>query len=555
MARALASLTLGASLAALPALAQQPTLEDLMRRIETLQRRVDELEGARRQPAAAPAPRPRTPAVVAPVAAPAPPPPPAPAPTLARTPARTPTPLVAPYPALQPYNPDDPARDQPRSAPAPRPPAEIRAEVDEALRGSLDGLAMRVPNTDTSVRLYGFVRFTGYRDFNGRNQTDAAAVQSIPLNGSAADRQGGDGDYTARGSRIGVDTRTPTHLGQLDTTIEADFRGEISPGGDLAFRLRLAFAELTQGDWRFLLGQANSLWNDGLFEAYHDATNLNQSFVRQTQLRVSRRFGENLTAQMSLEAPSADLTTSRGAITPNSRLDGGASPAFEEFPDVAGRLTWRDADNEFVLRGLLRQISLRPEGTTFAPAPEKDVLGYGVAAHARIGLGQFLPALGRDEFTVMGFYGEGLGRYMAGNSFGLGAVSNIGMTGGSDYSLDTVPSYGGLAAYRHFWSPTLRSNLAYSYARQDFPSYVSGFTPGSAAALSMNREMQQVIANIIWSPFAERTTTRQPFGWFDMGLEYVWSRRELEGGAAAAGPGVQGNGEANRIVAFGVARF
>lgn len=383
----------------------------------------------------------------------------------------------------------------------------------------------------------------------------ASCASPATATSTAASRQGGDGDYTARGSRIGVDTRTPTHLGQLDTTIEADFRGEISPGGDLAFRLRLAFAELTQGDWRFLMGQANSLWNDGLFEAYHDATNLNQSFVRQTQLRVSRRLGDNLTAQVSLEASAADLTTSRGAITPSTRLDGAASPAFEEFPDVAGRLTWRDANNEYVLRGLLRQIALRPEGTTFGTGPEKDAIGYGVAAHARIGLGQFVPALGRDEFTLMGFYGEGLGRYMAGNSFGLGAVSNIGLTGTNNYSLDTVPSYGGLAAYRHFWSPTLRSNLAYSYARQDFPNYVSSFTPGSAAALSLNREMQQVIANLIWSPFAERTTTRQPFGWFDMGLEYVWSRRELEGGAAAAGPGVQGSGEANRIVAFGVMRF
>jgi len=118
-----------------------------------------------------------------------------------------------------------------------------------------------------------------------------------------------------------------------------------------------------------------------------------------------------------------------------------------------------------------------------------------------------------------------------------------------------VPSYGGTVAYRRFWTPTLRSNLAYSYTRQDFPNYVSGFAPGSAAALSLNREMQQVIGNLIWSPFAERSTTRQPFGWFDIGLEYVWSRRELEGGAAAAGPGVEGTGTANRIVGFAVARF
>ena len=83
---------------------------------------------------------------------------------------------------------------------------------------------MRIPNTDTTVRLYGFLRLTGYRDFNGRNPTDAASVQGIPL--TARNSQPGDGDITARSSRFGFDTRTDTDWGRLDTTIEGDFRGE-----------------------------------------------------------------------------------------------------------------------------------------------------------------------------------------------------------------------------------------------------------------------------------------------------------------------------------------
>jgi hypothetical protein len=433
----------------------------------------------------------------------------------------------------------------------------VRAEVDEALRGSLDGLAMRVPNTDTSVRLYGFVRMTGYMDFNARNQTDAAAVQGIPLTGSAADGQQGGGDFTARGSRIGIDTRTETGWGRLDTTIEADFRGEISPGGDLAFRLRQAFAELTHGDWRFLMGQANSLWNEGLIEAFHDATNLNQSFIRQAQLRVSRVLSPTWTLQGSIEAPYGDVTTATGPAFGPQRFDGGASPVFDEIPDFLARLTWRDGPAEFSLRGLLRRIAIDPDNTSLSPTASgnESTMGWGLAAHARLPVGRALAALGRDEFVVMGFYGEGIGRYFAGNGFGQGAISDIGLNAARSYAVEAVPSWGALVGYRRFWSDTLRSTLSYAWARQDFDSEIAGrFAPGSRGALALNREMQQVIANLIWSPFADRPSSRMPFGWLDVGLEYVFSRRDLEGGAQAVTQGT-GHGIANRLVGFAVVRF
>ena len=63
----------------------------------------------------------------------------------------------------------------------------------------------------------------------------------------------------------------------LIVAVQANFRGEISAGGDLAFHLRLAFAALTSGEWSYLMRQANSLWNEGPIEAFHDATNLAQA--------------------------------------------------------------------------------------------------------------------------------------------------------------------------------------------------------------------------------------------------------------------------------------
>lgn len=518
---ALAGLLVGAT----PALAQQPSVEDLVRRLEELQRRVNELERERAAPRAAASPAPRPAAT------------PAPARTAAPRPAATPAPAAAPAAA---------------PTPAPRPPAVVRAEVDEALRGSLDGLAMRVPNSDTTVRLYGFLRLTAYRDFDARNPTDAASVQGIPLSGGNG--QTGGGDLTARSSRVGFDTRTETAWGRLDTTIEGDFRGETSPGGDLTFRLRQAFAELTQGEWSYLLGGTNSLWNEGLTEALHDATNLNQSFVRQAQLRVTRRFGPNWTLQGSVEAPFGDITTQNGPLFSPVRLDGGASPSFDQVPDLLARLTWRDGAEEYVLRGLLRRLTLDPDGTSLGPGGSESTLGWGLAAHARLPVGRWIPAMGRDELVLMGYYGQGIGRYFAGNTFGQGAVSDIGTVPGMEYSLEAVPTYGGTIGYRRFWTDTLRSTLSYAYARQDFPDDIR-FAPGTPGALAMNREMQQVIGNLIWSPFADRATSRMPFGWLDLGLEYVFSRRDLEDGAGSGAPGGVGHGIANRLLAVGIVRF
>jgi hypothetical protein len=380
-------------------------------------------------------------------------------------------------------------------------------------------------------------------------------VQGIPLTRSAADGQTGGADFTARGSRIGLDTRTDTEWGRLDTTIEADFRGEISPGGDLAFRLRLAFAELTRDSWSYLIGQANSLWNEGVFEAFHDATNLNQSFIRQAQIRATHRLNENWTLAGSLEAPYGDVTTLRGPAFGPARFDGGASPVFDQVPDLLARLTYRGGGTEAVLRGLVRRINLDTDNTTLQPGGSDDTLGWGLAAHVRLPVGRALPMLGRDELPLLGYYGEDIGRYLAGNSFGQGAVTNFGIPAPRNDSLDAVPSYGGTVASRRFWSDTVRSTFAYSYARQDFPDSAGDFAPGSPGALALNREMQQVIANLVWSPFADRPTQRQPFGWLDLGMEYVFSRRDLEGGAAATAPGGVGHGIANRLVAFGLVRF
>ena len=106
-----------------------------------------------------------------------------------------------------------------------------------------------------------------------------------------------------------------------------------------------------------------------------------------------------------------------------------------------------------------------------------------------------------------------------------------------------------------FWTPTLRSNFSYSYASQDYQEYVLQFTPGSPSATSLNDNIQQVFANLIWSPFAETRNGVFGSGWLDIGLEYLWTRRTVFGGDTMTLPAGQDVGVANRILFATIARF
>ena len=221
--------------------------------------------------------------------------------------------------------------------PALRPPEPMGSQYDgegqDALRSDLPGLSLRIPGSQSEVRFYGFANVNGYRDFNGRNQTDAPTVQTIPLAGSPADMQGGDFGLSARFSRIGMDTRTAT-WGTLETRVEGDFGGGAPTSTNAVFRLRQAWAELGTEQFRVLVGQANSLWNEGVYETVNFATNLNQSFVRQPQLRAIATLAPGLTGQVSLEMPDTQYTSVAGVFTQNSTPTGfaGLSPAITSCP-------------------------------------------------------------------------------------------------------------------------------------------------------------------------------------------------------------------------------
>jgi hypothetical protein len=523
--------------------AEQPTVEALMKKIDALQRRLDQVEDRQR------ADKPSTNKPSANAAHHTP----SPQPAVTAIPASTP---VQPYPAAPMPQAAGPI---PGLLPPERMGNQYEGEGEDALRSDLPGLSLRIPGSQSEVRFYGFANLNTYRDLNGRNQTDAPTVQTTPLARSLADMQGGDFGLSARFSRIGIDTRTAIDWGTLETRVEGDFGGGAPAASTNAvFRLRQAWAEFGTEQFRVLVGWANSLWNEGVYETVNFATNLNQSFVRQPEVRATATLAPGLTGQVSLEMPDTQYTSVAGVFTQTSTPSGftGLSPSFTSVPDLLGRLEYRNDGLVLDTRGLLRDLSIRTDGTAAGPpALTRNAAGWGVAETGRFPMRWLSNAFGPDELIGMAYYGQGIGRYFGANSFGQDAMSNIGLPGATDFTLDPLPTYGATVAYRHFWTPQWRSNFVYSYAWQQYPYYALLFTPGSVSATSLNTNMEQAIVNLIWSPFAELRGTSVGTGWLDVGLEYVYAHRDVLGGTVATSSAGEGFATGNRVLGSITARF
>lgn len=125
----------------------------------------------------------------------------------------------------------------------------------------------KLPGTGTVLKFSGFIQLDGTYDLNGRttdiNGLDWASFLPVqPFDNTTPQRQF---YVTARTSRFGVTTTTPTGIGDVGARLEADFNSP-SPNGystqlttnGVTFRLRQAYA--TFGN--FLVGQSWSTYMD-----------------------------------------------------------------------------------------------------------------------------------------------------------------------------------------------------------------------------------------------------------------------------------------------------
>jgi hypothetical protein len=171
-------------------------------------------------------------------------------------------------------------------------------QKDAVVGGDIGG-SMRLPGSETSLRIYGFAELHAIRDLGASGSDDLFTDLSFqPLTNT--NPQKGKTRFTAETSRIGFETATPTQYGAIATKVEADFYS-YGAGNRNRLRLRHAYGEYAG----FLIGQTWSTFMDldNLPETVDFNGPVGAPFSRRTQIRYTYNDPQFAKFTVALEDP------------------------------------------------------------------------------------------------------------------------------------------------------------------------------------------------------------------------------------------------------------
>jgi hypothetical protein len=380
----------------------------------------------------------------------------------------------------------------PLLAPAPITPEDRQRFVT---RGLFPGSYL-VPGTNTSFRFRGFVRLTGLYDFNPIGSRDDFVTNTIPV----PQQSGQNYNFSARYSRIGLDTWTPTPLFEwnVHTFIEGDFfngPAQAAGGGGNPFRLRFAFIDFGY----FRVGQQNTVFMDG--NAFPNTVDFagprGLANLRRPSVRATIPLADKLYWAIGVEQPFSDITTN------------GQGVPVQDIPDFATHLRYESDFGHVQLSSILRSIGYRPLGASVTREA-----GWGLSAStvfhpwaALIGSNSVRKdnptGLERSRILLQYTFGWGIGRYLQ-DTAGQGLDGEVNPTTGG---FDTVYAMGWSASYEHWFTERWLSNITYS---ADFVGQ-NGDQPGDTYAGA------KYLAVSLWYI---------PIRNMSIGAEYLWGERK-----------------------------
>ncbi|HET9821233.1 MAG TPA: DcaP family trimeric outer membrane transporter [Burkholderiaceae bacterium] len=137
---------------------------------------------------------------------------------------------------------------------------QLELKAKDAVVGGDIGGSIRIPGSETSLRIYGHAEAQLIHDLKGTAPGDNFTnLMEQPLNGADAGFAKGKTKFTAQTSRFGFETATPTQYGTLNTKVEGDFYAYCGAECNRnRFRLRHAYGEYA--GW--LVGQTWSTFMD-----------------------------------------------------------------------------------------------------------------------------------------------------------------------------------------------------------------------------------------------------------------------------------------------------
>jgi hypothetical protein len=320
----------------------------------------------------------------------------------------------------------------------------------------------KVPGSSTSLRIYGFAEGHAIHDFKQSGSSDNFTdLASQPLDSTNGRR--GRTNFTVETSRLGFESATPTAKGPLNTKVEVDFYSYTEANRN---RLRLRHA---YGEWNgWLIGQTWSTFMDidDLPETVDFNGAVGAPFSRRTMVRYA--FGDD----------KAGYKLTFSAEDPKDQFGGGSSG--ERTPQLIARFDKTFDRGAFNMRALTH-------GKRSATQSKR---GYGVGFSGRFKL------TARDVF--MGQYTQVNGDID--HLFGSNGYAIDAPTG--DIAFDK--NQGLVMGYSRTFNGQLRGNV------------VLGLNRGKAAQALDNRSLQQLFANLIFSPVKN----------LELGGEVIYGKRK-----------------------------
>ncbi|PZN96603.1 MAG: porin [Hyphomicrobiales bacterium] len=366
-----------------------------------------------------------------------------------------------------------------------------------------------IPGTDTCLRVGGRVR---------------AEYTVGTQHGDFQDSFG----TRARG-RLNVDARTATAYGTLRTFFRYELTNSsgvytagsgFNSGSPVAGTVRGLSGQATLLDLAFVqFGPITAGRAQSFFDFY--ASDFNFSTIRTADTRLNllaytATFGSGFSATVSLEDRSSAGGRENG-VASTTLLAPGLLPA-PDYPDVVASLRVDQGWGSAQLSGALTQ---RKAAITLNNGLVASSEELGFAAQAGVKLNLPMLAAG-DTLFLQAAYADGALGYLGWTGgFGVGRTGTLILADAAISSvngrMENSTGFSLVAALRHFWTPTLRSELSgsYSWLKLPYQQVGPGFT--GITTRSLDPEELIVAANLVWSPVSG----------LDIGVEVLYTNLNL----------------------------
>jgi len=394
-------------------------------------------------------------------------------------------------------------------------------QKDAVVVGDIPG-SFRIPGTEVSLRLYGYVEADWIHEFKGDNSDiDMPAFPGYaPLDGTPGAERDNRDFITARMSRFGVEASTPTRYGALYAKLEGDFINEPRTGttgqygsykevitqqetSSYGFRVRHAYGSFGG----LLIGQTWGTFMD--VDNSPETVDFNgppgSTIIRQPMIRYSHAVPVIGKFTVALENSSSYVV---GDPDQGDDADYPMPSSLSRFPDVVLRWDGSYGWGNVSLRALGQELRVK-DGAGI----DASKIGWGAGATAFLKLRG-----GQDYLSVAVTGGEGIGRYLF---YIEGAIYD---SPANEIHLERA---GGIVAgYQLKLSSFVRFNFVYGITRtfdNDYVDYVRAVGFDTAANLdkfAINRQVQQGHVGAIFTPIPG----------VDLGIEGVWGHRKTLAG-------------------------